>query len=225
MTHRLSCPRKRASSNLGALVEAQCPTQGLASTGSSACADDDGRVGGAAGAHAMRRREFIAALGAAASSVSWPLAVRAQERVRRIGVLTPWHANDTEAQSRVTAFTAGPAAIGLDRRPKRSHRLSLGQRQTPTRAKICSRTGRARAGRHPGPFQRSPPRHCWRRPAPSRSCSPVVTDPVAAGYVESLARPGGNATGFIPFEYCIGWKMAGAAQGDRAARDASGGSP
>ena len=49
-----------------------------------------------------------------------------------------------------------------------------------------------------------------------------VVDPVGAGFVDSLARPGGNATGFISFEYGIERKMAGAAQRDRARRDASG---
>ena len=44
-----------------------------------------------------------------------------------------------------------------------------------------------------------------------------VIDPVGAGFVDSLARPGGNATGFILFEYGIEREMAGAAQGDRAA--------
>ena len=51
----------------------------------------------------------------------------------------------------------------------------------------------------------------------------IVPDPVGAGFVDSLARPGGNATGFMQFEYSIERKMAGTAQADRAGHDASGG--
>jgi ABC-type uncharacterized transport system substrate-binding protein len=51
----------------------------------------------------------------------------------------------------------------------------------------------------------------------------VIVDPVGAGFVDSLARPAGNATGFLSFEYGMGGKWLGTAQRNRAARDASGG--
>ena len=60
----------------------------------------------------MRRREFITLLGSMATA--WPLAARAQqpERMRRIGVLTPWPANDAEARDRVTAFAQALQLLG-----------------------------------------------------------------------------------------------------------------
>ena len=101
----------------------------------------------------MRRREFIAGLGGAAAA--WPLAARAQqrERVRRIGVLLPAAADDPEFQARVGAFLQGLAAIGLDHRPQRADRHPLGHGQCRRHSQTRGGIGRARAGRHPGPWR------------------------------------------------------------------------
>ena len=152
----------------------------------------------------MKRREFITLLGGAAAA--WPLAARAQqgERMRRIGVLMgSAAADDPESQARIAAFLQGLAAIGLDRRPQRADRYPLGRRRSRQRPNMrrnwprCAGTGRARAGRHPGQWHRRP----WRPLLQATRTVPIVfvnvTDPVGAGFVDSLARPGGNATGFI----------------------------
>ena len=150
----------------------------------------------------MRRREFITLLGGAAAA--WPLAARAQqqERIRRIGVLM--NAARTIRKGRpVSVLSARAAAIGLDRRPQCADRPPLGRRGSRTQSHICGGVGRARAGCHPGQ---------WRAAAVAASLQatrtvPIVfvqvADPVGAGFVESLARPGGNATGFTMFEYGI----------------------
>ena len=82
---------------------------------------------------------------------------------------------------------------------------------------VCGGIGRARARRHPGLGSLDRGAVAAGDPQRADRVRPVVADPVGAGFVESLARPGGNATGFIQFEYGIGREMAGAAQGDRAA--------
>ena len=155
----------------------------------------------------MRRREFITLLGGAAAA--WPLAARAQqsERMRRIGVLI----NLARGRSGIckpacAAFLQGLQQLGwIDGRNVRID-YPLGRRRCRPLSQICGGTGRARAGRHPGPWQPGRGGRCYRRPAPCRSCSRSVLDPVGAGFVESLARPGGNATGFMLFEYGLSGK-------------------
>ena len=66
-------------------------------------------------------------------------------------------------------------------------------------------------------------RRCYRRPAPCRSCSRIVADPVGAGFVDEPGASGRQRHRFHYFRIGISGKMAGAAQGDRARRDASGG--
>ena len=171
----------------------------------------------------MKRREFITLLGGAAAA--WPLAARAQqgERVRRIGVLMPVAADDAELQARLAAFLQALAAIGLDHRPQPADRHPLGRRPSRRHSQTRGGIGRARAGRHPGQWQPRP----WRPLLQATRTVPivfaVVADPVGAGFVESLARPGGNATGFHRVRIRHEREMAGAAQRDRAARDAGGG--
>jgi putative ABC transport system substrate-binding protein len=153
----------------------------------------------------MRRREFITLLGGAATA--WPFAARAQqaERMRRVGVLNNPAADDPESQARVTAFTQGLQESGwIDGRNMRiDYRWTLGD---PDRIRryaaelvalgpdVIVTTGAASAG----PLLQAT------RTVPIVFMS--VVDPVGAGFVDSLARPGGNATGFIMFEYSISGK-------------------
>jgi putative ABC transport system substrate-binding protein len=153
----------------------------------------------------MKRRTFITLLGGGAAA--WPLAVRAQqrERMRRVGVLMPGAADDPEFQARMTAFLQGLAQLGwLDGRNVR----------------IDSRWGVADADRirkyaaevvalAPDVIVANSSAAVAPLLQATRTVPIVFTtvaDPVGAGYVESLARPGGNATGFIVYEYSIAAK-------------------
>jgi putative tryptophan/tyrosine transport system substrate-binding protein len=152
----------------------------------------------------VKRRDFIALLSGAAA---WPLAARAQqpERMRRIGVLNNPAADDPDSQARVAAFAQGLQELGwIDGRNVRiDYRWSLGD---PDRIRryaaelvalapdVILTVGAASAG----PLLQAT------RTVPIVFTS--VVDPVGAGFVDSLARPGGNATGFLIFEYSISGK-------------------
>jgi ABC-type uncharacterized transport system substrate-binding protein len=153
----------------------------------------------------MRRREFISLLGSAAAA--WPLAALAQqtERVRRIGVLLNVAADDPESLTRVTAFAQGLQELGwIDGRNVR----------------IDYRWGGADVGRirkYAAELLTLAPDVIVSSGTPTvaaleqaTSTVPIVfvqvPDPVGSGHVESLARPGGNATGFATFEYGFGGK-------------------
>ena len=145
----------------------------------------------------MRRREFILRFSAARRR-PWPLAARAQqpERMRRIGVLLPAAADDAEFQARVGAFLQALALLGWTI----GRNVRIDTRWATANAADIRRTrggiGRARAGRHPGPWRSTVgPLLQATRTVPI--VFPVVADPVGAGFVDSLARPGGNATGFM----------------------------
>jgi putative ABC transport system substrate-binding protein len=154
--------------------------------------------------HHWKRREIITLLSGAAT---WPLAARAQqpERMRRIGVLHTPAADDPVGQARNAAFLQGLEQLGWTDGPQRADRNSLACRRCRPHSQVCGglvalapdvilATGSASVG----PLLQAT------RAIPIVFV--VVPDPVAAGFVDSLARPGGNATGFINFEHGIGAK-------------------
>jgi ABC-type uncharacterized transport system substrate-binding protein len=151
----------------------------------------------------MRRRAFITLLGGAAS---WPVVARAQrkDRVRRIGVLMSFAASDPDAQLRVGAFDKGMRDLGWlegrnlhteyrwagDDDGLRNHAREL-VRMAPDVVLVNSTPAtvalHGQGGSVPAVFVQ-------------------VTDPVGAGLVANLGRPGGNLTGFTTFEFSIGSK-------------------
>ena len=125
--------------------------------------------------------------------------------MRRIGVLTPWPANDAEARDRITAFAQALQLLGwIDGQNVRiDYRLADGKADTLRKfaAELVALTPNvilALSSAATAPLLEA------------TSIVPIVfagvADPVAAGYVESLARPGGNATGFTVYEYSIAGK-------------------
>jgi putative ABC transport system substrate-binding protein len=153
----------------------------------------------------MKRRNFITLLGGAAAA--WPLAARAQQRekVRLIGILLPASADNREFQARLGAFLQGLQQSGW----------SIGRN-----VQIDTRWATAKADeirRHAAELAALAPDAIVAHGSSTVGATlqathtvpivfPAVGDPVAAGFVDSLARPGGNATGFMSFEYGLGGK-------------------
>ena len=152
----------------------------------------------------MKRREFITLLGGAAA---WPLAASAQqgERMPRIGVLTSYASDDPAEQTYILAFTQALAQSGwIDGRNARIDiRWGAGD---PERIRRYAAELVALA---PGVILTVSSAATGPLLQATRTVPVVfveVGEPVGAGFVESLARPGGNATGFMLFEYGIGAK-------------------
>jgi putative tryptophan/tyrosine transport system substrate-binding protein len=152
----------------------------------------------------LKRRKFIALLGGAAA---WPLAARAQqrERMRRVGVLLPAAADDSVFQTRMAAFLQALAL--LDWIVGRN--LSIDIRWATANAAEIRRHAAELAAVAPDVILATgdstiPPLLQATRTVPI--VFPVANDPVAAGYVDRLARPGGNATGFMVFDYSLSGK-------------------
>jgi putative ABC transport system substrate-binding protein len=154
----------------------------------------------------MRRRDFITLVGGTA--VAWPITLQAQqpERVRRIGILLATTADDTEFQAWVGAFLQALALLGW----------TIGRN-----VRIDTRWATANASeirRHAVEMVALAPDVILAHGASTVGALlqvtrtvpivfPIVSDPVAAGYVDSMARPGGNATGFTSFDWnvCAKW--------------------
>ena len=152
----------------------------------------------------MKRREFITLLGGAAA---WPVVARAQQgdRLRRIGLLLPASADDADFQARVGAFlqALGHSGWTIGRNVEIDTRWGGADP-----AEIC---------RHAEELVALAPdvilAHGDTTVRPLLQATrtvpvvfPIVSDPVTAGYVESLARPGGNATGFMSRESSLSGK-------------------
>jgi putative tryptophan/tyrosine transport system substrate-binding protein len=155
----------------------------------------------------LRRRQFITLLGGAAAVAAWPLAARAQqpERMRRIGVLMNTAADDTVFQIRLGAFLQGLAVLGwtIGRNMRIEVRWSGGKADEARRyamelAALAPDVILAHGVSSVRPLLQAT------RTVPI--VFPIASDPVGAGYVDSLAQPGGNATGFIVYEYSLAAK-------------------
>ena len=146
----------------------------------------------------IRRREFIAGLGSAAA---WPVVARAQqgERMRRIGVLMPGGESDQEEQLRVMAFQQGLAKLGWTdaRNVQIDYRwggVDRDRMRTSATELVGLRPDVLFAG------------NTTTLAALQRATSEIpivftlVADPIGGGFVASLARPGGNITGFMSTE-------------------------
>src|SRR5262249_45623724 len=152
----------------------------------------------------LKRREVIALLGGAAA---WPVLARAQQpgRTRRIGVLMNLAGDDPESLVRVAAFAQGLQELGwvVGRNLQIDSRWSAADldRSRAYAAELVALT--------PDVIVASGTPSVIALLQATRTVPIVfanVIDPVGSGFVESLARPGGNATGFSMFEYSISGK-------------------
>jgi putative ABC transport system substrate-binding protein len=152
----------------------------------------------------MRRRQVITLLGGAAA---WPLAARAQqsERVRRVGVLMPHVENNSVAQARIAALSQELQQLGWGV----GRNLTIDVRWAgPYAAGIRKQAGELLASAPDvilanGSVAVGPLLEVTRTVP---IVFVIVPDPVGGGFVDNLARPGGNATGFMQFEYGLSGK-------------------
>ena len=151
----------------------------------------------------MRRREFIALLGGAAAA--WPFAARAQQGQRKVGILLPANPDDAGFQARIHAFLQVLEQSGwnvgqnlrIETRWATANSAEI-RRQAAELITLAPDVILAHGASTVGLMLQAT------RTIPV--VFPAVSDPVGAGFVENLARPGANATGFMTYEYSIGAK-------------------
>jgi ABC-type uncharacterized transport system substrate-binding protein len=148
----------------------------------------------------MRRRNFISLVGGAAA---WPLSARGQHTggIRRIGVLIASAADDAESQARMAAFHQGLAQLGWSN----GHNVRIDIRWATTNANELRRHAAELVALAPDVLVAATGTTTVAPLLQATRTVPivfvVVIDPVGAGFVASLARPGGNVTGFTMLEY------------------------
>jgi putative ABC transport system substrate-binding protein len=146
----------------------------------------------------VKRRDFIALLGGAAA---WPLAARAQQpaQLRRVGMLIGYAENDPETQARLTAFRQGLERLGWIE----GHTVRIDYRFAPARPDQAQRFAKELVALRPDILvgNSTPATGAFLRETRTIPIVFVgVSDPVGSGFVASVARPGGNTTGFTNFE-------------------------
>ncbi|HEX3337906.1 MAG TPA: ABC transporter substrate-binding protein [Pseudolabrys sp.] len=152
----------------------------------------------------MRRRDFITLLGAA--TTTWPLTARAQrEQMKRIAILLPGNADDPVLQARLAAFYQELAILGWTI----GRNVRIEPRWATANAAELRKHAAELAALTPDVILATgdttiPPLLQATRTIPI--VFPITNDPVGAGFVDSLARPGGNATGFMLYDFTIGGK-------------------
>ena len=153
----------------------------------------------------IRRRDFIQAIGSVV--VPWPLTVRAEERdrVRRIGMLIPYAESDADSQVRIRVFKQSLQQLGWTD----GHNVRIDYRWASGDADDVRRLAKELVQLGPDVIigQSTPPARAL---GEETRTIPIVfiqvTDPVRAGFVATMARPGGNVTGFSMYEPAMGAK-------------------
>ena len=148
----------------------------------------------------MRRRDFIKAVGS--SAAAWPLSAWAQQnvRMRRIGVLMPFKATDPEERERNAAFEQSLQQLGWTV----GRDLQIDYRSSGGDATAARRYAAELVALAPDVIMTAGSLTIGPALQATQTIPIIFTnvaDPVGAGFVRSLARPGGNATGFTNFEY------------------------